>query len=115
MAKKAVAKPLALLVRPNRDVFNAKMPGVDDHLNQRAQLSAFFVKVNDMLPNCLMVIGGHWERFTPDNRNPFGIRCPGQFKDQCIGWFSASQGHNMLPLGCCGSTMLYESDVLLRS
>ena len=72
MAKKAVAKPLALLVRSNRDVFNAKMPGLDDHLNQRAQLSAFFVKVNDMLPNCLMVIGGQRERFTAGTHLAYG-------------------------------------------
>jgi hypothetical protein len=35
------------------------------------------VKVDDMPLNRLSVIGSHWERFAPDNRDPFGIRCPG--------------------------------------
>jgi hypothetical protein len=40
------------------------------------QLSTFFVKVDEMPPNRLIVIGGHWARFASDYRDPFGIRGP---------------------------------------
>ena len=77
MTKKPVANPFALLVGPNRYILDQQMPALHDHLYQRMQLSTFFVKIDEMRPNRLIVIGGHWARFASNNRDPFGIRCPG--------------------------------------
>jgi hypothetical protein len=94
MTKKPIANPFALLIWPNRYILDEQMtslgvaiapillqearrPGLHDHLYQRMQLSTNFVKVDEMPHNRLIVIGGHWDRFVSDKKDPFGIRCPG--------------------------------------
>ncbi len=73
MMQKLAAVSFTVLIRPNRYVFDEQVSCFWNNLDQGKQLPVFLPEIDDVFHNGQIIVRGHRQWLTPDDRYPFGV------------------------------------------